>query len=153
MEKLNFTCSAFDEQGSFRIEYTGYGQDLSPEFVIENLSPLAKTLAITLEDLSHPIRGFTHWVIWNIPAAGRIPAGFPAGKIIGHDAVQGLAYGWHRYAGPKPPKGACHTYRFTLYVLDCAIDLHANSFKKRFLKEIQGHILQKGEATGSFRKV
>lgn len=150
MEQLDFQCSAFDEQGSFRIEYTGYGQDLSPEFIINNLSPAARTLAVTLEDLSHPIKGFTHWVIWNIPAAGRIPAGLPKGKSIGNDAVQGLAYGWHRYAGPKPPTGKAHTYRFTLYALDCTVDLDPNNFKKRFLQAIQGHILQKGEATGTF---
>jgi Raf kinase inhibitor-like YbhB/YbcL family protein len=152
VEQLKFQCSAFDEQGCFRIEYTGCGQDLSPEFTLENLSPAAKTLAVTLEDLSHPIKGFTHWVIWNIPASNRIPAGLPKGKTLGHAAEQGLAYGWHRYAGPKPPKGKTHTYRFTLYALDCTLDLCGNCFKKRFLKEIQGHILQKGEAAGSFRK-
>jgi len=30
--------------------------------VIKNLSPSAKTLAVTLEDLSHPIKDFTHWI-------------------------------------------------------------------------------------------
>ena len=152
MEQLDFQCSAFDEQGSFRIEYTGYGQDLSPEFVINNLSPAARTLAVTLEDLNHPIKGFTHWVIWNIPAESRIPAGLPKGKIIGNDAVQGLAYGWHRYAGPKPPTGKAHTYRFTLYALDCELPLTACATKRAFLRKVQGHILQMGEVTGSFRK-
>ena len=131
MEQLDFQCSAFDEQGSFRIEYTGYGQDLSPAFVINNLSPAARTLAVTLEDLNHPIKGFTHWVVWNLPPESRIREGLPAGKRTGQNAVQGLAYGLHRYAGPKPPKGASHTYRFTLYALDCTIDLDANRFKKR----------------------
>jgi len=30
------------------------------KFTIKNLSPSAKSLVITLEDLSHPIKGFTH---------------------------------------------------------------------------------------------
>ena len=66
------------------------------------------------------------------------------------NAKQGLAYGWHRYAGPKPPKGKSHLYRFTLYALDCEMDLSANIFKRTFLKKAEGHILQKSEITGEF---
>lgn len=143
---LEFECSAIDQQGKFRLPYTGYGQDISPQFVIKNLSPEAKTIAVTLEDMSHPIKGFTHWVIWNLPAADIIEEAIPSG------ANQGLAYGMHRYAGPKPPKGKSHLYKFTLYALDCRMDLSANTFKKSFLKKAQGHILQKGEITGEFAK-
>ncbi len=50
---LEFECSGMDSGNRFSIEYTGRGQDISPEFVIKNLSPDAKTLAVTLEDLSH----------------------------------------------------------------------------------------------------
>lgn len=150
---LRFECSAIDAQGRFLLAHTGYGQDISPAFTIENLSPTAKTLAITLEDLSHPLRGFAHWVIWNLPATHQIPEGIPAGAHVAtlQSAKQGLAYGWHRYAGPKPPKGANHLYRFTLYALDSELDLSANVFKKRFLKAAAGHILQQGEITGEYQ--
>jgi len=149
---LKFKCSGIDEQGIFFLEYTGYGKNISPEFVIENLSPSAKTIAITLEDLSHPIKDFTHWIIWNIPATNIIRKEILSGKNIEayKNVKQGLAYGWHRYAGPKPAKGKKHLYRFTLYALDCEMDLSANVFKKTFLKEAEGHILQKGEITGEF---
>lgn len=50
------------------------------EFIIKNLSPNAKTLAVALEDISHPIKDFTHWIIWNIPAADRIKKNIPSGK-------------------------------------------------------------------------
>ena len=149
-KELEFECSGIDEQGKILLEYTGYGRDISPEFVIKNLSPNAKTIAITLEDLSHPIKGFTHWVIWNIPATNIIPKAIPKGK---KGAKQGLAYGWHGYAGPKPPKGKSHLYRFTLYVLDCEIELPANVLKKSFLKKAAGHILQKGEIIGEFATI
>lgn len=149
---LNFECAGIDAQGKFILEYTGYSQNISPEFVIENLSPDAKTIAITLEDLNHPIKNFTHWLVWNLPAINIIKKNIPSGKNIEiyKNAKQGLAYGWHRYAGPKPPKGKTHLYRFTLYALDCELDLPANIFKKTFLKNAEGHILQKGEVTGEF---
>ena len=124
---LKFECGGIDAQGKFRLEYTGYGKNISPEFVIENLSSSAKTIAITLEDLSHPIKDFTHWIIWNIPATNIIRKEISSGNNIDlyENAKQGLAYGWHRYAGPKPPKGKSHLYRFTLYALDCEMDLSA----------------------------
>ncbi len=149
---LEFECSGMDSGNRFSIEYTGRGQDISPEFVIKNLSPDAKTLAVTLEDLSHPIRDFTHWIIWNIPAADRINKNIPAGRIVPvlGNARQGTGYGLHRYAGPKPPKGKTHTYRFTIYSLDCEINISANSMKRRFLKKAQKHILQKGSIVGEF---
>ena len=79
---LEFECIGMDGGNKFPIEYTGRGQDISPEFIIKNLSPNAKTLAVTLEDLSHPIKDFTHWVIWNIPATDRIKKNIPVGKTV-----------------------------------------------------------------------
>jgi len=147
---LQFTCTGIEEGKAIPLAYTGRGQDISPEFVLHNLSPKAKTLAITLEDLTHPIQNFTHWVIWNIPAANRIPPGIPAGKVVWGKARQGIGYGFHHYAGPKPPKGKTHTYRFCVYALDCAIELSANATKRRFLKDATAHIIQSGSVTGTF---
>ena len=151
MEQLIFTLSDFTNGDKFPIEYTGRGKDLSPEILIENLSENAKTLAVTLEDISHPIKNFTHWVIWNIPAANKIEKAMPKGKCVSDiGATQGVAYGMHRYAGPKPPHGKTHTYRITVYALDCSIDLSANKRKKHFLKKAASHILQKGCLEYSF---
>lgn len=149
---LEVECIGIDNGGKFPIEYTGRGQDISPEFIIKNLSPNAETLAVTLEDSSHPIKDFTHWIIWNIPAADRIKKNIPAGKavpILGN-VRQGIGYGLHRYAGPKPPKGKKHTYRFTIYSLDCEINMSANSMKRSFLKKAENHIIQKGSIVGKF---
>lgn len=82
MEQLIFSLPDFRNGNKFPIEYTGRGGDLSPEIVIENLSEKAKTLAVTLEDISHPIKDFTHWVIWNIPAASTIEKAIPKGKYV-----------------------------------------------------------------------
>lgn len=151
MEQLIFTLSDFTNGDKFPIEYTGRGKDLSPEILIENLSEKAKTLAVTLEDISHPIKNFTHWIIWNIPAANKIEKAMPKGKCVSDiGATQGVAYGMHRYAGPKPPHGKTHTYRITVYALDCSIDLSANKRKKNFLKKAESHILQKGCLEYSF---
>lgn len=149
---LQFEWIGLKNKEKFPVENTGRGRDLSPEFKVYHLLGEAKTLAITLEDLSHPIKNFTHWLIWNIPASSHIAGSIPAGKTVPGlgNAKQGIAYGFHRYAGPKPPKGKQHLYRFTIYALDCELDLKANTMKKGFLKKAEGHILQKGSLTAEF---
>lgn len=148
---LEVQCAGI-KNGKFQIDHTGRGQDLSPELTLKNLSPDAQALAVTLEDMSHPIKGFTHWVIWNLPAADKIPGAIPAGKTVPalDGAVQGVAYGFHRYAGPKPPGGKRHIYRFTVYALGCKLGLGSGARKKVFLREAQGHILQSGSICGEF---
>lgn len=138
-KNLQFECSGLKNNGKFPVENTGRGRDLSPEFQVYNLLENAKTLAITLEDLSHPIKNFTHWLIWDIPAASHIAGSIPAGKAVPRlgNAKQGIAYGFHRYAGPKPPKGKKHIYCFTIYALDCELGLKANVMKKGFLKKAE----------------
>ena len=151
-EILNFKCVGLSDGGKFPIEYTGRGQDISPEFILKNLSSEAETLAVTLEDLSHPIKNFTHWVIWNIPAAERIAPAVPAGKRVSSlgGAIQGIGYGLHRYAGPKPPRGKTHMYRFTLYSLSQRLDLSSYADKRAFLRKADRLILQAGSITGAF---
>ena len=149
MEALAIRCPGV-ENGTFLLDHTGRGRDLSPELILENLSTEAVTLAVTLEDVSHPIKNFTHLVIWNLPAADRIPGAIPAGKTVPGGGVQGVAYGLHRYTGPKPPRRTQHTYRFTVYALDCALDLSPASRKKVFLRAAEGHVLQRGSISGIF---
>jgi len=150
IEILRFHCPGLEDGGRFPLDYTGRGKDLSPEIVLENLSPQAKVLAVTLEDLTHPIKGFTHWVLWNYPSGDSIPGGLPVGKRLENGAVQGIAYGFHRYAGPKPPRGSCHRYRLTVYALDRPLDLGPDARKKQFLRAAEGHVLQRGSLTARF---
>lgn len=152
-DTLLFECAGMRDGGRFPVEYTGRGRDVSPEFFIRNLSPDAKTLAITLEDIAHPLfKNFTHWLIWNIPAAERIAGAIPGGSVLPGlgGARQGIGYGWRRYAGPKPPKGSRHVYRFTIYALDRAIEVPFPPTKGRFLKRAKGHIIQRGSIAGEF---
>ena len=149
MFNLEFTCTSMKNGDKFPIEHTGRGKNISPEFIIKNLSNHAETLIITLEDISHPIKNFTHWIIWNMPAKNKIPQAIPAGKYT-EFGIQGIAYGFHRYAGAKPPKHTTHEYKFTIYALDCLLDLKACSTKRKVLKKAKNHIIQKGEFLGYF---
>ena len=153
MDVLIFECNNMKNGETFPVENTGRGQDRSPEFIIKNLSPHAKTLAIILEDIKHPIfKNFTHWLIFNISAREKIDGAIPGGKIVSGlgNARQGIGYGLYRYAGPKPPRGKQHLYRFTMYALDREIGLTGIPTKSRFMKIAGKYMIQQGNIIGKY---
>ncbi|WP_411677144.1 YbhB/YbcL family Raf kinase inhibitor-like protein [Caproicibacter sp.] len=154
MDALKLTSSAFQEGGRIPARHSGRGENLSPCFELQGIASGAKSFAITLDDASHPLfPNYNHWVIWNLPVREVIPEGIPKGKSVDGfgGAVQGVAYGKHQYKGPKPPFHSIHTYWFTVYVLDCKLDLPANRRKRNLLAAIEGHVLQQAMLSGKFQ--
>lgn len=151
--QLIVTSPAFEEEALIPIQYTGYGEDISPELRLSSLSEEARSLAVIMDDLGHPIPGYNHWVIWNIPVLQAIPADIPHGaQVAGRGgAVQGRGYGKNRYRGPKPPFNWSHRYQFNVYVLDGLLELPATTRKRDLLAAMQGHILQQGALVGRYR--
>lgn len=153
---LKIKCLEFDDNGFMPIKNTGFGIDVSPSFTIVNICDEAVSVAIVMDDLDVPfLRNYTHWLIWNIPAAREVPGAIPRGPFVAKpNAVQGLAYGKHRYKGPFPPiiEFRAHRYVFRFFVLDCFLDIHYKSQKKDLIKAIEGHILQEGIITGKYKR-
>lgn len=155
MIPLKVRSTAFECEDWIPNQFSGYGEDISPEIYIVGLTDSAVSIAITLDDLGHPIEpGYNHWVAWNIPPVDRIPQGLPKGAIIEQPfhAEQGLAYGKHCYRGPKPPFNWNHNYLFTVYVLDTTLALGQDATKRDLLKAVEGHVLQKGELIGKYQR-
>ncbi|WP_271712960.1 YbhB/YbcL family Raf kinase inhibitor-like protein [Anaeromicropila herbilytica] len=149
---LEVTSGAFEDGGMIPKKYTGRGDDISPPIKLKEIDSKAKTIAIIMDDLDHPLGTFNHWVIWNIPASVReIPEGIPHKKIVHSlgNAVQGKSqYGSkHYYRGPKPPFGT-HKYVFKIYVLDIVLNLNQDSGKEKLQKAMEGHVLQYGTLKG-----
>ncbi|WMI82133.1 YbhB/YbcL family Raf kinase inhibitor-like protein [Anaerotignum sp. MB30-C6] len=154
MSQLEVAIPAFKEGEWIPIEYTARGIDISPEIHIAEVDEHAISIAITLDDVSHPLfKNYNHWLIWNLPIVSVIPKGVPKGKTSGSldGAMQGVAYGKHCYKGPKPPLKMIHFYTFTIYTLDTKLDLPIKSTREDFFKAADGHILQKATYTGKFQ--
>lgn len=151
---LTLHSPAFLEGGIIPTRHTGRGEDLSPPFTAKGIPEGSVSLAILLEDTSHPLfRDFPHWLIWNLPVAEHIPEGIAPGgavEVLGCTASQGTAYGPRRYAGPKPPRWRRHLYRFTLLALDCRLELPPSTGKRRFLEVAEEHILERATLSGWF---
>lgn len=153
MEKLIVHTTAFENEGLIPIEYTGYGEDISPEIQLQDIAADAKSIAIIMDDMGHPIPAYNHWIIWNIPVMNTIPSNIPHGKTVESlsGSIQGRGYGKHRYRGPKPPSNWSHRYQFNVYTLDCVLNLIATSRKRDLLKAMEGHVLQQAILVGHYR--
>jgi len=153
MKELVVKIPAFGQGGLIPEQYTGYGEDISPELHLSNIDEQAKSIAIIMDDMGHPIPAYNHWVIWNIPVMQVISANIAHGKIVESlfGAVQGRGYGKHRYSGPKPPFNWSHKYQFNIFVLNCTLDLPSESRKRNLLKAMNGHILQQAALIGHYR--
>ena len=155
--QLIIESPSFVHQGWIPKKHTGFDLDISPEFVLHHLSKEAVSIAIIMDDLDIPfISEYCHWVIWNIPRLERIPENIPYGPQVTslQNAVQGVAYGVHRYRGPKQPVfiRSTHRYRFTFYALNSYLELEQGAKKSDVIQAMQGHILQTGSITGIYKR-
>ena len=129
--ELKAVCRAFENNGNIPREYTGFGRDISPEFELKNLCENAVSIAV-------------------------IPENIPCGAVVKElgNAVQGRGYGKNRYRGPKQPVFVRNTHRyvFRFYVLDCLLPLEETAGKKELLNAMEGHVLQKGELCGKYKR-
>ena len=151
------SSTAFENNGMIPQKHTGFGEDVSPELIITDAPEDAVSFAIIFDDLDVPLRkSFTHWIIWNIPVTEVIPEGLPRGSVIREpiSACQGAAWGKHCYRGPKQPVFIRneHRYVFTVYALDCRLDISEESRKKKLFDAMQGHILAQAQITGKYRR-
>ncbi len=155
--ELIITSKDFTDGGRIPTKNTGFGEDASPEFTLHDLDERGVSMVILMNDLDIPfMREYNHWAIWNIPAMTKIPGKIPTGETIPTlgGAIQGIGYGKHRYRGPKQPvfiKGI-HRYAFHIYVLDCMLDLSAQSRMYAVLNSMKGHVLQQGTITGLYKR-
>lgn len=154
MHNIEITSNAFVNNKKIPVDYTCNGRNISPALSLSEISDKAKSIAIIMDDIKHPIfKVFNHWVIWNLPVMREIPESIPHGRILSDlgDAMQGIGYGRHTYRGPKPPFNTSHLYQYNVYVLDTRLDLKPNVKKKDLLIAMEGHILQYGFIVGEYR--
>lgn len=137
--------------GVFPPEHTCDGDDTSPEITV--LGARTPYLAIVMEDPDASGGAFTHWLIWNIPAAEKIPRDLPAeGELLEPvGAVQGTNdYGTVGYRGPCPLRGESHRYLFRVYGLAGPVDLPPGSDRVDLGRAMMDAIREHGEAIAAY---
>lgn len=128
-------------------DYTCDGEDISPELYWENVPEKTESFCIIMEDPDAPGGVFTHWIVFNILSNYRsLPQDFPKIPEFENGIKQGKNdFNKIGYNGPCPPKGSTHHYKFIIYALDKKLNLDSGVIIKEIMKEIENHILGKGE--------
>lgn len=151
---LQLSSSSFQPEANIPAQFTCEGENTSPELAWKNAPSGTKTFALIVHDPDAPRSGgFTHWVVYDIPAkVNHIRQGAPQGEKLPGGGTQGRNDGGKiGYMGPCPPSGT-HRYYFYLYALDVELNLQPGATKADLEKAMQGHILEKAELMGKYKK-
>lgn len=140
--------SVFEHNSNIPSEYTCDGQDLAPVLNIFDVPEGAKELALIVDDPDAPVGTFVHWVLYNIPVNIQ--------KIDNQNLPQGVKqgstdFGRIGWGGPCPPSGV-HRYFFKLYALDSPVDLPVGATKFQFENVARGHVIEKAELIGLYKR-
>jgi len=110
---------AFHEGAIIPTLHTCDGADLSPSIEWSGEPKETKSFALIVDDPDAPAGTWTHWLLYDIPAATH---GVPQGYKPGQMGVTGINdFGRAGYGGPCPPKGnGPHRYFFKLYAINVA---------------------------------
>jgi hypothetical protein len=148
------TSSAFQQGGSIPKRYTCEGENNSPSISWTDVPPETVSFVLILHDpdAQRP-GGFTHWVVYNIPAeVGQLIEHVPAREILEGMGMQGLNdAGKIGYMGPCPPSGE-HRYFFHLYALrdDLKLGTHVSHIQVR--SAMEELVIEHAEVMGKYKK-
>jgi Raf kinase inhibitor-like YbhB/YbcL family protein len=144
--------SASLRNGQVPKQYTCDGDDTSPPLQWTAPPVGTRSLALTMTDPDAPGGTFTHWVLFNLPAAGRsLPEGVPKQGQLPDGSSQGTNdFGKLGYGGPCPPAGKPHRYIFTLNAIDRELDIASGATRPQLENAINGHALAHSELTARY---
>jgi Raf kinase inhibitor-like YbhB/YbcL family protein len=136
-------------------QYTCDGEDVSPPLMWDGVPDQTVRLALVLEDIDSVKGVWSHWVVYDIPrevnelSEGVSPTfSRPGGGIEGRNDFGKIGYG-----GPCPSDGKTHRYVIRLYALDTRLGLAPGATREEVLERIEGHILEKAELMGRYRRL
>ena len=146
----------FSMGGRIPERFTCDGEDVSPEILIGNVPPEAKSIALIMYDPDAPAGWFTHWVLYDVPpTVARIPRAVPPRPVVEGLGLQGVNdFGRIGYGGPCPPRGhGVHRYIFLVVALDVPrTGLPPGASLGQLVERIQGHIVGYGYTYGTYSR-
>jgi hypothetical protein len=151
---MRLTSSAFRQGERIPARYTCEGEDVSPEISWENPPANTAAFALILHDPDAPrANGFTHWLLYNIPAGvAQIPENVPEGPRVSGLGMQGRNdAGKIGYTGPCPPSGS-HRYFMRLFALQKELDLAPAATAQEVLSALHENVIEQAELMGTYEK-
>jgi Raf kinase inhibitor-like YbhB/YbcL family protein len=145
---LNVDSSAFEHGARMPDAYSSNGAGVSPPLSWSGVSERTRSFALVAHDPDAPlINGFTHWVLYGIPADVRED---PEGG--GQDYVQGSngigEPGWAPAA--LPPGRGTHFYYFHLFAVGRDTELPPGLSADELLQRIDADVIAQARIVGAY---
>lgn len=110
-----------------------------------------KSLVLICDDPDADVGTWGHWVLFNVPPTlSQLPAkavDFPEGVRVGKNQLSRREY------ASVQSKTGMNRYFFSLFALDCTLDLPDGTSKKDILKAIESHVIDDAQLMGFYEKV
>jgi Raf kinase inhibitor-like YbhB/YbcL family protein len=144
---FTLTSPAFLEGETIPRQYSCDGDNTAPPLVWSDPPENTRGFALIMDDPDAPNGTFTHWVLYDIPAAATKLADQRLGRALRND------FGRAAYGGPCPPVGhGSHRYFFTLYAVD-VLSLSVQGRTRTALERaLQTHTLATARLMGRYER-
>jgi len=152
IQEITLVSPAFAQSADIPKRYTCDGEDISPALRWRNVPSGTQSFALIMDDPDAPGRTFTHWVLFNLPAAQTELAEAQKPGALGISGTND--FGRLGYGGPCPPPGlGAHRYFFTVYALDVpSLNLSPGAKRADLEQAMQGHVLGQGQWMGRYQR-
>jgi Raf kinase inhibitor-like YbhB/YbcL family protein len=146
---LRVTSPDLVADGPIADRFSGYHEEQTPTLVVTGLPAGTVELALVCHDPDAPRpSGFTHWVVFGIPAE--------EGVTVGPDAAERYrlgpnSRGERSWAGPRPPAGhGLHRYYFWVYALARPVD--GAPSRDQFLVRHGDDVIEQARLVGTYER-
>jgi Raf kinase inhibitor-like YbhB/YbcL family protein len=148
-ETLAVSSPAFPPGGAIPARFTCSGEGVSPPLAWSKVPEDAAELALVVDDPDAPGGTYVHWVVAHLDpgrrglAEGALPAGATQLRNSAGEAA---------WAGPCPPEGPAHHYRFTVYALRRRAEVAAEAAAPDAVAAIEQAATARGRLVGTFSR-
>lgn len=154
-DTISVTSTSFTDGGTLADTYARLGGNTSPQLSWTGKPAGTQSYAVLCYDPDAPGGDFTHWILFNVPAATTsLAEGMPKGATLDGGMEQGVNdFGDTGYDGPQPPVGdGPHRYVFLIYALDTTLPSDAGQSRMDFDTALSGHVLGTASITGKYER-
>ncbi|MFB2597002.1 YbhB/YbcL family Raf kinase inhibitor-like protein [Herbiconiux sp. P17] len=146
-DKLTVSSPDFENLGPIPERLSADGGNETPVIEFSGAPEGTVELALIVHDPDAPLpTGFTHWVVYGIPA-GTTTLDLAADGV----RVGPMTMGETAYSGPQPPAGhGRHHYFFHVYALGTAVE--GIPTREEFLARYAGDVIETARYVGTFSR-
>ena len=150
---MNFATISFTPGDFIPSKYTCDGVDVSPALKWDQVPAGTKSFVLIMDDPDAPVGTWDHWVVYSLPPnVTELPEGANIEALGAIHGRNSWPFDNTRYRGPCPPPGEPHRYFFKLFAVDIPTNFSKGLTKREVLERINGHILEKAEFYGLYKR-